>query len=145
MKITIDGYDFDADLETGKSPATCYAFKQVMPFASQVVHVRWSGEGMWIPLGDMDFAVGYEDATAYPAPGQILLYPKGKSETEILIAYGSVHFASKAGTLAGRHARRQPFRHDHVGSRAPARDWRQHAVARRQIHPLRGMICCATR
>jgi hypothetical protein len=103
MKITIDGYDFDADLETGKSPATCYAFKQVMPFASQVVHVRWSGEGMWIPLGDMDFAVGYEDATAYPAPGQILLYPKGKSETEILIAYGSVHFASKAGTLAGNH------------------------------------------
>ena len=56
-----------------------------------------------VPLGDMDFAVGYEDATAYPAPGQILLYPKGKSETEILIAYGCVHFASKAGGLAGNH------------------------------------------
>lgn len=103
MKITIDGYDFDAELETAKSPATCAAFQRTMPYASQVVHVRWSGEGMWIPLGDMDFAVGYEDATAYPAPGQILLYPKGKSETEILIAYGSVHFASKAGTLAGNH------------------------------------------
>ena len=74
-----------------------------MPFESKIVHVRWSGEGVWIPLGDMDFAVGYEDATAYPAPGQVLLYPKGKSETEILIAYGSVHFASKAGTLAGNH------------------------------------------
>ena len=58
---------------------------------------------MWIPLGDRDFGVGYEEATSYPAPGQILLYPKGKSETEILIAYGSVHFASKAGTLAGNH------------------------------------------
>ena len=103
MKITIDGHEFDAELETGKSPETCAAFKQVMPFTSQVVHVRWSGEGMWIPLGDMDFEVGYEDATAYPAPGQVLLYPKGKSETEILIAYGSVHFASKAGTLAGNH------------------------------------------
>jgi hypothetical protein len=103
MKITIDGYGFDAELEAAKSPATCAAFQQTMPFASQVVHVRWSGEGMWIPLGDMDFAVGYEDATAYPAPGQILLYPRGKSETEILIAYGSVHFASKAGTLAGNH------------------------------------------
>ena len=103
MKITIDGYDFDAKLETDKSPVTCAAFRRKMPFASQVVHVRWSGEGMWIPLGDMDFAVGYEDATAYPAPGHILLYPKGKSETEILIAYGSVQFASKAGTLAGNH------------------------------------------
>ena len=54
-------------------------------------------------MPDMDFAVGYEDATAYPSPGQVLLYPKGKSETEILIAYGDVHFASKAGTLAGNH------------------------------------------
>ena len=103
MKITIADESFEAVFETGRSPATCAAFERVMPFESQLVHVRWSGEGVWIPLGDMDFAVGYEDATAYPAPGQILLYPKGKSETEILIAYGSVHFASKAGTLAGNH------------------------------------------
>jgi len=103
MKIEIDGQLFEAVLETDKSPATCTAFQRAMPFESKIVHVRWSGEGVWIPLGDMDFAVGYEDATAYPAPGQVLLYPKGKSETEILIAYGSVHFASKAGTLAGNH------------------------------------------
>lgn len=103
MKITIDDHDFEAEFETGKSPATCRAFQRSMPFESRIVHVRWSGEGVWIPLGDMDFAVDYEDATAYPAPGQILLYPKGSSETEILIAYGSVHFASKAGTLAGNH------------------------------------------
>jgi hypothetical protein len=103
MKIEIDGQHFDAVLETGKSPATCAAFERAMPFTGKIVHVRWSGEGVWIPLGDMDFAVGYEDATAYPAPGQILLYPRGKSETEILIAYGSVQFASRAGTLAGNH------------------------------------------
>lgn len=103
MKIEIDGHGFDAVFESEKSPATCAAFERVMPFESRIVHVRWSGEGVWIPLGDMDFAVGYEDATAYPAPGQILLYPGGKSETEILIAYGCVQFASKAGTLAGNH------------------------------------------
>ena len=103
MKITIADHRFNAVFEDDKSPATCDAFRAVMPFESQVVHVRWSGEGVWIPLGDMDFDVDYEDATAYPAPGQILLYPKGKSETEILIAYGSVQFASKAGTLAGNH------------------------------------------
>ena len=103
MKVEIDGHGFDALFETGKSPQTCEVFKKAMPFHAQVVHVRWSGEGMWIPLGDTEFEVGYEDATSYPAPGQILLYPKGKSETEILIAYGSVQFASKAGTLAGNH------------------------------------------
>jgi len=103
MKIIIAGQSFDAVFENRKSPATCAAFAAAMPFESRIVHVRWSGEAVWIPLGDMDFAVGYEDATAYPAPGQILLYPRGVSETEILIAYGSVHFASKAGTLAGNH------------------------------------------
>ena len=103
MIIKIDGHEFDAVFEESNSPKTCDAFRKVLPFESQVVHVRWSGEAMWIPLSNKDFGVEYEDATSYPAPGQILLYPKGKSETEILIAYGCVHFASKAGSLAGNH------------------------------------------
>ena len=103
MIVDIDGHEFQAIFEDDRSPDSCAAFRSAMPFASRVVHVRWSGEAVWIPLGDRDFGVGYEDATSYPAPGQILLYPKGKSETEILIAYGNVHFASKAGTLAGNH------------------------------------------
>jgi hypothetical protein len=35
--------------------------------------------------------------------GELLLYPGGISETEILIAYGATRFASKAGQLAGNH------------------------------------------
>ena len=103
MIIEIDGFKFETVFKESRSPKTCKVFTKEMPFESQVVHVRWSGEAMWIPLGERDFGVEYEDATSYPLPGQILLYPKGKSETEILIAYGSVHFASKAGTLAGNH------------------------------------------
>lgn len=80
-----------------------YYFVRLCHLKEKIVHVRWSGEGVWIPLGDMDLSVEHEDATSYPNPGQIILYPKGKSETEILIAYGSVRFASKAGTLAGNH------------------------------------------
>lgn len=94
---------FPARFEAGRSPATVAAFRKAMPFESQIVHVRWSGEGVWIPLGDRDFGVGYEDATSYPSPGQVILYPGGVSETEILIAYGNVCFASKAGQLAGNH------------------------------------------
>ena len=74
-----------------------------MPFKSQVVHVRWSGEAVWIPLGELDFGVGYENHTSYPAPGQIILYPGGISETPILLAYGGVGFASRMGQLAGNH------------------------------------------
>ena len=103
LKITAGPYTFDARLETEAAPKTCAAFLKHMPFKSQVVHVRWSGEAVWIPLGDLDFGVGYENHTSYPAPGQIILYPGGISETEILMAYGGVSFASKMGQLAGNH------------------------------------------
>src|SRR6266436_6708628 len=55
------------------------------------------------PLGGLDLGIGYESATSYPAPGQLLFHPGGISETEILLAYGSVRFASKVGQLAGNH------------------------------------------
>ena len=58
---------------------------------------------MWIPLGDTHMGVPAENQTSYPAPGQMILYPGGISETEILLAYGGVRFASKVGQLAGNH------------------------------------------
>lgn len=103
LKITIAGMAFDARLETERAPQTCAAVAPRLPFESKIVHVRWSGEGVWIPLGDLDFGIGYENHTSHPAPGQMLLYPGGISETEILLAYGGVHFASKMGQLAGNH------------------------------------------
>jgi len=96
-------FTFGARFEEELAPKTCAAFKKAMPFVSKVIHVRWSGEGVWMPLGDLDFGVSYENHTSYPAPGQIVLYPGGISETEILLAYGGVHFASKMGQLAGNH------------------------------------------
>ena len=103
LRITAGPFTFDARLETALAPKTCAAFAKHLPFKSQVVHVRWSGEAVWVPLGDLDFGVSYENHTSYPAPGQIILYPGGISETEILLAYGGVRFASKMGQLAGNH------------------------------------------
>ena len=103
LKITAGPFGFDARLETALAPKTCASFLSRLPFDSKIVHVRWSGEGVWIPLGEKDFQVGYENHTSYPAPGQIILYPGGISETEILLAYGGVRFACKMGQLAGNH------------------------------------------
>ena len=92
---------------TGKfekhAPDTVAAFRAEMPFTSKLIHVRWSGEAMWVPLGNKNIGVGFENHTSYPAPGQVILYLGGISETEILIAYVGVNFASKMGQLAGNH------------------------------------------
>lgn len=103
LTIKAGPYVFRAHFESEIAPETCAAFQKVMPYESQIVHVRWSGEGVWIPLGDHDFGVGYENHTSHPAPGHFILYPGGISETEILLAYGGVDFSSKMGQLAGNH------------------------------------------
>jgi hypothetical protein len=103
LKITAGPFTFVGRLEEKDAPKTCAAFLSRLPFESQAVHVRWSGEAVWMPLGDYQFGVDYENHTSFPAPGQVILYPGGISETEILLAYGGVRFASKVGQLAGNH------------------------------------------
>src|ERR671919_88099 len=103
LRITAGPYEFVGRLEDAAAPKTCAAFLQRLPFRNSMIHVRWSGESTWIPLGDFDFGIGFENATSYPAPGQVLLYPGGFSETEILFPYGACCFASKMGQLAGNH------------------------------------------
>lgn len=103
IKIVAGAYAFRARLEDKKSPSTCALLMAMLPYRERIIHVRWSGEACWIPMGSMNLELPYEDATSHPAPGEVILYPGGVSETEILLAYGGVRFASKAGQLAGNH------------------------------------------
>ena len=101
LKITAGPFIFAARFERALAPQSCARFETLLPYRERIIHVRWSGEACWIPLGAFDFGVGWENPTSYPAPGQVILYPGGISETEILLAYGACRFASKAGQLAG--------------------------------------------
>lgn len=103
LRISSGEFTFVARLEEDVAPLTVAAFRRLLPLDSRVIHVRWSGESMWIPFGALDVGVDFENATSYPNPGEILLYPGGVSETELLFPYGHVAFASKAGPLAGNH------------------------------------------
>ena len=103
IRITAGDTVFTGLLEEQAAPQTVAAFRRMLPYREEIIHVRWSGEACWIPMGDFDLGLGPENATSYPAPGQVLLYPGGVSETELLIAYGPCCFASKAGQLAGNH------------------------------------------
>jgi len=103
VRITVGPYRFVARFEDDQAPKTCHAFRVLLPYTQKIIQARWSGESAWVPLGDFELGVGFENATSYPAPGEILFYPGGYSETEILFPYGPTCFASKLGQLAGNH------------------------------------------
>ncbi len=103
LRITVGGFELVARLEEERSPRTVAAVRRLLPLDSKLVQARWSGQAAWVPLGELDVGVGLEDPTSYPQAGELLLYPGGRSETEILFPYGQTCFASKAGQLAGNH------------------------------------------
>jgi Protein of unknown function (DUF3830) len=96
------------------APRTCAAFLGLLPLRASLLQARWSGESAWVPLGDTQLGLGPENPTSHPAPGQLLLYPGGLSETEILFPYGATLFASKVGQLAGNHFATLAAGHEHL-------------------------------
>ncbi len=103
LEISAGPFAFRARLEEDLAPRTVAALRRLLPLEERLVQARWSGESAWVPLGDLETGLGPENANSYPAAGELLLYPGGLSETEILFPYGATCFASKMGQLAGNH------------------------------------------
>jgi len=102
LTIVAGDLHFEARLEV-EAPRTTAAIRSLLPLRDRLIHVRWSGEGVWVPLEDWTADCGFENHTSHPAPGQLLLYPGGYSVAEIILAYGPCSFSSKLGQLAGNH------------------------------------------
>ena len=103
VEIRAGDFCFIGQLLEEEAPKTCKVFEEMLPLKSQFIHVRWSGEGIWIPYGDMRTGLDYENHTSHPAKGEMLLYPGGISEMEIIMSYGRCCFASQHGQLSGNH------------------------------------------
>jgi hypothetical protein len=104
LAITAGTFRFTARLEEDAAPQTIAVLRGLLPLTSKLVQARWSGESAWVPMGfELDLDLGPENANSYPAAGELLLYPGGLSEVEILFPYGATCFASKMGQLAGNH------------------------------------------
>lgn len=104
LAITAGSFRFTARLEEGSAPRTIAVLRGLLPLSSQLVQARWSGESAWVPMGfELELGLAPENANSYPAAGELLLYPGGLSEVEILFPYGATCFASKMGQLAGNH------------------------------------------
>ena len=102
IRISTAGREFIAETHPD-APQTVAAFLKLLPYKEKLIHVRWSGEAVWIPLGEFKLGVGFENHTSHPSVGDVLFYPGDYSETEIILAYGSCSFSSKMGQLAGNH------------------------------------------
>jgi len=103
VRITVGEFVFVANAEEDAAPKTWSEFRKLLPYRNKLIQVRWSGEADWVPMDEFKLDVGFENHTSHPAPGHILFYPGGFSETEILFPYGGTSFASKMGPLAGNH------------------------------------------
>jgi hypothetical protein len=103
LKLIIGDYEFRAKTHNEKAPETCKKIKEVLPIVGKAIQARWSGEAAWIQMDSYGIDVPLENQTSYPSKGELLYYPGGKSEKEILIPYGSAKFASKVGLLPGNH------------------------------------------
>src|SRR4029077_1003273 len=61
--VRIGASVLQARLEPDRSPHTVDAFVARLPWRGQLVHARWSGEALWMPLGDTTLYESYEDPT----------------------------------------------------------------------------------
>jgi Protein of unknown function (DUF3830) len=103
LRLAIGPYSLSAHLEAQSAPKSCEALMSLLPLRKSLLHVRWSGESGWAPLGPVPFALEAEAPIHRPTPGQILLYAGEISEPELLVAYGVTAFACKDGPLSGNH------------------------------------------
>jgi hypothetical protein len=115
LKISVGEFELRARWEGERSPRTVAFVRTMLPYDTKLIQARWSGQAAWVPMGDYDVGdLGPEDPTSYPSPGELLLYPGGASEVEILFPYGQTCFASKAGQLAGNHFATIVDGHEHL-------------------------------
>jgi len=102
LRLEIGGIEFKAKL-LEEAPRTCEAILAALPIEGEVIQARWSGEAAWLPMDQWGIDVPLENHTSHPSRGDLLYYPGGVSEREMLITYGSALFSSRVGQLQGNH------------------------------------------
>ncbi len=104
LNLQMGALRVSAVLRADLAPRSCERLMSMLPNDGNAIHARWSGEALWSPLAAVWTAglrLPREHATAEPKAGEVLLYAGGLSEPELLIPYGTVRFAAKAGPLEG--------------------------------------------
>ncbi len=133
LEITVASFGLTARFEEERAPETVAAFRRLLPLDSQLIQARWSGQAAWIPFGDLDLGIGFEDPTSYPGSGRAPDLPRRRERDGDPLPV-------RADVLReqGRTARGQPLRHGRGRSGASRGDRPPRALGRRAADPLRG-------
>lgn len=101
--MTSGDFIFIARMEEKKAPETCKWFLEQLPFEAPMIQVAWSGAALMTDLHNTGRNVPFENATSYPLPGQVVMYPGDKKGNtgEFYLPYGGNRFACPRGQLAG--------------------------------------------
>jgi hypothetical protein len=51
-------------LRARRGLANLRQIRSMLPYRERLIHVRWSGEASWIPLGNLDLGLGCENTTS---------------------------------------------------------------------------------
>jgi len=104
LTLETDHDEFTGELHTDAAPESVAALREITTLESQLLHVRWSGNAVWIEIDEIDLPdLPRENHTVYPSRGDVLLYPGYRNVQEILVSCGPTCFKSQAGELAGNH------------------------------------------
>jgi hypothetical protein len=57
IRVIVGDLEFTARLERECAPATVAALLGLLPLSGWVLQARWSGEAVWMPLGDLEVGV----------------------------------------------------------------------------------------
>ena len=126
LLIAAGPFRFKGRLESGKAPLTCAAFLDMLPFKEHLLHVRWSGESTWVPLGNLPSPFRPRTPRRIRSLVKYFFILAESAKLKCSFRTDSTQFGSKAGLLAGNHF------HDHrVRRRTPCRPRPSDAVGRR--------------
>jgi hypothetical protein len=109
LRISVGELTFRAQFEEDAAPNTVAAIRHLLPIHSKIVQAAWCGEAGCVDMEDSGFDLGetehesFENHTTHPGPGELIIYPGGFSDIEIIFAYGPAVFARRIGNLAGNH------------------------------------------
>ena len=103
IEIPAGDFRFVARLEEEAAPETVAAFRQTAPARLEDHPLPLERRVELDPVRRPRARHRPRERDVLPLPGELLLYPGGVSETELLFPYGHCAFGSKAGPLAGNH------------------------------------------